>query len=150
MPYTNNSPEGSGKGSYHHVWLHDGTTIEAGNTEAVCGQVHANPATQLVRVSELERVDHEDVVSFLAADHTCGVCADVAREELGLPPRDLTEIPGVGDTKADALQAHGFETPADLRRVSQMVLSETVPEIGNALAARIKANVGNEEDVVRP
>ena len=57
---------------------------------------------------------------------------------------DLTDISGVGDAKADALRDAGFETVADLQAASQSELAE-VEGIGNALAARIKADVGGLE-----
>ncbi len=57
---------------------------------------------------------------------------------------DLTEISGVGDAKADALREAGFETVDDVRRAEQSELAEA-EGIGNALAARIKADVGGLE-----
>lgn len=54
---------------------------------------------------------------------------------------DLESISGVGETKAEALREAGLETIDDIRRASQEELAE-VDGIGNALAARIKADVG--------
>lgn len=54
----------------------------------------------------------------------------------------LTSIGGVGEEKAEALQAAGFETVDDIRAASQGQLTD-VEGIGNALAARIKAEVGD-------
>jgi len=56
----------------------------------------------------------------------------------------LTDISGIGDNKAEHLRESGFETPADVYKVSQNKLSE-VEGIGNALAARIKADINSEE-----
>ncbi|MFW6018444.1 MAG: 50S ribosomal protein L32e [Halapricum sp.] len=56
----------------------------------------------------------------------------------------LTDISGVGDAKADALREAGFETVEDVRAASQSELAET-EGVGNALAARIKADVGGLE-----
>ena len=56
----------------------------------------------------------------------------------------LTDISGVGDAKADALREAGFETVADIRAASQEELAEA-DGVGNALAARIKADVGELE-----
>lgn len=56
-------------------------------------------------------------------------------------PQELTDISGVGPAKADALQAAGFETVDDIRAATQEELAEA-DGIGNALAARIKADVG--------
>ena len=54
---------------------------------------------------------------------------------------DLTDISGVGPAKADALRDAGYDTVDDVRGASQSDLAE-VSGIGNALAARIKADVG--------
>jgi len=56
----------------------------------------------------------------------------------------LTDISGVGDAKADALREAGFETVEDVRAASQEELAEA-EGVGNALAARIKADVGELE-----
>ncbi|MFB6206725.1 MAG: 50S ribosomal protein L32e [Haloglomus sp.] len=57
---------------------------------------------------------------------------------------DLTDISGVGNAKAAALEGAGYETVDDVRRASQSDLA-AVESIGNALAARIKADVGGLE-----
>ncbi|MCY4731195.1 50S ribosomal protein L32e [Natronomonas gomsonensis] len=57
---------------------------------------------------------------------------------------ELTDISGVGPSKAEALQEVGIETVDDVREQSQEDLAE-VDGIGNALAARIKADVGGLE-----
>ena len=57
---------------------------------------------------------------------------------------ELEEISGVSETKADALREAGYETVTDVQAASQGELSE-VEGIGNALAARIKADVGGLE-----
>ena len=57
---------------------------------------------------------------------------------------ELTDISGVGDTKAEALREAGFKTVDDVRGASQSELAET-EGVGNALAARIKADVGGLE-----
>ncbi|QLD84713.1 50S ribosomal protein L32e [Natronomonas halophila] len=57
---------------------------------------------------------------------------------------ELTDISGVGPSKAEALEEAGFETVDDVREASQDELAE-VSGIGNALAARIKADVGGLE-----
>lgn len=57
---------------------------------------------------------------------------------------ELTDISGVGDAKADALQEAGFETVEDVKATEQSELAD-VEGIGNALAARIKADVGGLE-----
>jgi large subunit ribosomal protein L32e len=55
---------------------------------------------------------------------------------------DLTDISGVGPARAEDLQEAGLETVDDVRGASQEQLADVV---GNALAARIKADVGGLE-----
>ncbi|WP_136716374.1 50S ribosomal protein L32e [Halorientalis salina] len=57
---------------------------------------------------------------------------------------DLTDISGVGDSKAEALREAGYDTVDDVRGASQDDLAN-VDGVGNALAARIKADVGGLE-----
>jgi len=57
---------------------------------------------------------------------------------------ELEEISGVGPSKADALREAGYETVEDVKAASQSELS-AVDGVGNALAARIKADVGGLE-----
>jgi len=57
---------------------------------------------------------------------------------------ELTDISGVGDAKAEALREAGFETVEDVRLADQSELAEA-DGVGNALAARIKADVGGLE-----
>ncbi len=54
---------------------------------------------------------------------------------------ELEDISGVGAAKADAMREAGYETIDDVRGASQDELAE-ISGIGNALAARIKADVG--------
>ncbi|AGN01126.1 methyl-accepting chemotaxis sensory transducer [Salinarchaeum sp. Harcht-Bsk1] len=55
----------------------------------------------------------------------------------------LTDVSGVGDAKAEALRAAGYETVADLRAATQAQLAQ-VEGIGDALAVEIKEAVGHE------
>lgn len=59
-------------------------------------------------------------------------------------PEEITDIDGVGESKAEALSEAGFETVEDLRKASQERIAET-EGVGKALAARIKADVGGLE-----
>jgi large subunit ribosomal protein L32e len=59
-------------------------------------------------------------------------------------PQDLEDVSGVGPSKADALREAGYETVEDVKAASQAELAE-VEGVGNALAARIKADVGGLE-----
>jgi hypothetical protein len=66
------------------------------------------------------------------------------------PHSELMDVSGVGEEKAKALYGAGYKTRSDLQKASQSELSD-VDTIGNALAARIKADVGgfkSAEEVV--
>ena len=54
---------------------------------------------------------------------------------------ELEDISGVGPSKAEALREAGYESVEDVKAASQADLAE-VSGVGNALAARIKADVG--------
>lgn len=69
---------------------------------------------------------------------------DAASEEDEPEARELIDISGVGAAKAEALEDAGFETIEDVQRAEQSDLAD-VEGIGNALAARIKADVGGLE-----
>jgi large subunit ribosomal protein L32e len=70
--------------------------------------------------------------------------ADNDDEEVEDEIEELTDISGVGESKADALAEAGYETVDDIRVASQDDLAE-VDGVGMALAARIKADVGDLE-----
>jgi large subunit ribosomal protein L32e len=65
-------------------------------------------------------------------------------------PEELEDVAGVGPAKAESLREAGYESVEDLQAASQAELGE-VSGVGNALAARIKAEVGglevSEDDV---
>ncbi|MFB6155638.1 MAG: 50S ribosomal protein L32e [Haloferacaceae archaeon] len=58
--------------------------------------------------------------------------------------QELEDISGVGPSKAEALREAGYESVEDVQAASQAELAE-VDGVGNALAARIKADVGGLE-----
>ena len=68
----------------------------------------------------------------------------MSNEETDDEYEELTDISGVGDSKAESLREAGVETVDDIRERSQSELAD-IDAIGNALAARIKADVGDLE-----
>ena len=58
--------------------------------------------------------------------------------------QEIEDIGGVGPSKAEALRDAGYESIEDLKAASQSELAD-IDGIGNALAARIKADVGGLE-----
>ena len=76
----------------------------------------------------------------------------MADDELDPQDEDLTQISGIGDKKAESLRAAGYETIGDLTGASQDDLA-AVDGVGTALAARIKADIGDievDEEAVEP
>ncbi|NIC00093.1 50S ribosomal protein L32e [Halobacterium sp. R2-5] len=65
-------------------------------------------------------------------------------EENNDTPETLEDISGVGPSKAEALEEAGYESVEDVQAASQNELAD-VDGVGNALAARIKADVGGLE-----
>ncbi len=59
-------------------------------------------------------------------------------------PQELEDISGVGASKAESLRDAGFESIEDVKEASQDDLAGA-DGVGNALAARIKADVGDLE-----
>jgi large subunit ribosomal protein L32e len=59
-------------------------------------------------------------------------------------PETIEDISGVGPSKAETLAEAGYDSVEDLKAASQSELAE-VDGVGNALAARIKADVGGLE-----
>jgi large subunit ribosomal protein L32e len=57
---------------------------------------------------------------------------------------EVEDIGGVGPSKAEALTDAGYESVEDLKAASQSELAD-IEGVGNALAARIKADVGGLE-----
>jgi large subunit ribosomal protein L32e len=98
-----------------------------------------------------ELTEAEGISENLAADIVARVSGvdEVADEDEEIvvdddEPGDLEDISGVGPSKADALREAGYESVEDVKAASQSELAD-VEGIGNALAARIKADVGGLE-----
>jgi DNA polymerase/3'-5' exonuclease PolX len=64
-------------------------------------------------------------------------------------PESLTQISGVGANKARVLERNDYTNIHDLRKATQDELAQ-IEGIGNALAARIKADAGNIETTPDP
>ncbi len=94
-------------------------------------------------VGDLE-VEEEAEADVEEADEDAGGAAAAADEAEADEERDLEDVSGVGASKAESLRETGFESVADLRTATQEDLAD-VDGIGNALAARIKADVGDLE-----
>ena len=91
-------------------------------------------------VAETEDVDAADETEDVDAADEAGATEADGDESL----QSLEDISGVGPSKADALREAGYESIDDVKAASQAELSD-VDGVGNALAARIKADVGGLE-----
>jgi len=99
---------------------------------------------------EAEAVDEEDGEPVDETDGADG--ADGGQESDGSDDddgeettvEDLTDISGVGEAKAETLREAGYATVGDVRDADQDDLAD-VDGVGMALAARIKADVGDVE-----
>ena len=99
-------------------------------------------------VDEVE-IDAEDDERVVTGDEDGSETADASEatetdEEAAAEEMALIDVSGVGEAKADALREAGYEHVPALVNASQSDLAE-VEGIGNALAARIKADVGSLE-----
>ena len=97
----------------------------------------ADETEQDVEAEATEEVDAEETEAAEVEETD-------AETETETEEMDLTDISGVGNAKAAALEGAGFETVDDVRRADQSDLAD-VEGVGNALAARIKADVGGLE-----
>ncbi len=97
---------------------------------------------------DVESADADETESGTVTDEADEAEPDAEPEAESDEPvaeyEELTDISGVGEAKADALRAGGYETVEQVRAASQDDLAE-VEGIGMALAARIKADVGGLE-----
>ncbi|MFC7059773.1 50S ribosomal protein L32e [Halovenus salina] len=98
--------------------------------------------------AETDEVEVSDDVEAEIGEDDAGDEAEAADDEADEADDDeiegLTDISGVGDSKAEALREAGYDTVAKVKGASQDELAD-VDGIGMALAARIKADIGDLE-----
>lgn len=99
---------------------------------------------QLRRLREREMEWEEEEEAETEAEEHETEAEEPEEEEEVQAPEKLTDIDGVYETKTEALRDEGYETVEDLREATQDEIAET-EGIGEALAARIKADVGDVE-----
>jgi len=109
------------------------------DVEVVVLQEDYDPRAQK---EEEEEEEQEAEEAAEEADEAEGTEPD--EEEAKEGPETLTDVEGIGDSKAGDLRDAGYESVEDLREATQDDISD-VDGIGNALAARIKADVGGIE-----
>ncbi len=82
-----------------------------------------------------------DSESGVDTDDDADDAAEAAEDVIEVDYEAIDEISGVGEAKAEALREAGYESVEDVQAASQSELAD-VESVGNALAARIKADVG--------
>ncbi|MEF8827654.1 MAG: 50S ribosomal protein L32e [Haloarcula sp.] len=99
--------------------------------------------TDEIEVSDDVEADVEELTPESEGDEAAAEATTEAEED---EPEitELTDISGVGDGKAETLREAGYETVDDVIGASQEDLAN-VDSVGMALAARIKADVGDLE-----
>ena len=111
----------------------------AARIKADVGDVEVADEAEETEEAEADDAEADEAETEAEADETDADEAAVEEDD-----RDLADISGVGSSKAESLQDAGYESVADLQEASQEDLAG-VEGIGNALAARIKADVGGLE-----
>ena len=74
----------------------------------------------------------------MSGDERGGAGGRPFRTDGGQGPETLTDLTGIGSSRAEKLRDAGFETVADLRAASQAELAEV---LGSSLAGRVKSQV---------
>ena len=109
------------------------------------GEIEEADVDAEVAEAEEEDVDAEDAEAEDVETEEADVDAEEAEtEDAEEGPETLEDISGVGASKAEALREAGYESVTDVKEASQDELAE-VDGVGMALAARIKADVGDLE-----
>ncbi|MFB6087216.1 MAG: 50S ribosomal protein L32e [Haloarculaceae archaeon] len=99
-------------------------------------------ATDVEETEPVEDVEEREAEAESDADAGESAEEDATDAEAEDEYEDLTDISGVGPARAEDLREAGLETVDEVRGASQ---SEVADVVGNALAARIKADVGGLE-----
>jgi large subunit ribosomal protein L32e len=120
--------------------LRSASREELADVDGVSKALAARIAGQLGTVEVDEEVDDADA-EVEETEAEAEETADAAEDE---DDEDLESISGVGPAKAEALREAGYRTVTDLKAASQSELAG-VENVGQALAARIKADVGGLE-----
>jgi large subunit ribosomal protein L32e len=127
------------------------STALAARIEADVGEVEVDEDVEAEEVEdEAEEAETEATAEDEADDESDAAGEDDEEEPDGAEDdeepevEDLTDISGVGDAKAETLREAGYGTVEDVRAASQDDLAD-VDGVGMALAARIKADVGDLE-----
>ena len=127
----------------HEASVEDLTGVE-GISDALAARIKADlddiDTEEAAKVSEeVDAEDDADESEAEASDPDTDTDAGDGDEY-----EELTDISGVGESKAEALREAGYEEVEAVKAASQSELAD-VEGIGNALAARIKASVGGLE-----
>jgi large subunit ribosomal protein L32e len=116
-----------------------------GVSKALAARIAGQLGTAEVAEDVEAEVEDDDTTTAAAAADEAGESEVEADDEAEAEDdEDLEAIGGVGPAKAEALREAGYRTVTDLKAASQSELA-AVENVGQALAARIKADVGGLE-----
>jgi large subunit ribosomal protein L32e len=129
----------------------DDLTAVEGVGNALAARIKADVgAVEVDEEPEAEVTDETDETEAADTADAETDTADAADEvEESALPESIDEISGVGEAKADAIREAGYESVEAVQGASQSELAE-IESVGNALAARIKADVGGLEVAEEP
>jgi len=117
----------------------------AARIKADVGEVDVTDDAEADVEDDADEDDESEAADGVAEDGDSSPADDATVEDDAVEVddyEDLTDISGVGPARSDDLVEAGYETVDDVRGASQDELADVV---GNALAARIKADVGGLE-----
>ena len=83
----------------------------------------------------------------MSGDERGGADGRPLRTDGGQGPENLTDLTGIGSSRAEKLRDAGFETVADLRAASQAELAEV---LGSGLAGRVTSQVKDDTPAEKP
>jgi large subunit ribosomal protein L32e len=117
----------------------------AARIEADVGAVAVDEEPEAEVTDETDEAEAADT----AVDETAAPDAAADEADESALPESIDEISGVGEATADAVREAGYESVEAVQGASQSELAE-IEGVGNALAARIKADVGGLEVAEEP
>jgi Ribosomal protein L32E len=120
------------------------STALAARVKADVGDIEVDEDVEAAEETETETETDAGEGTATAEDAVPEVTGDEREVETESGPESLTDISGVSEETAETLRAAGYETVDDIRGADQDDLAD-VDGVGMALAARVKADVGDIE-----
>lgn len=134
----------------------DDVVVESRNGTYTLAEFHSVEPDLIGEYEARFSDEHDTLANFWLEDEEVGerdrvILVFIGEDEYAYPATkvelpSITEVSGVGSTNAKILKNGGYRNWVDLMQADQSDLS-SVDSVGNALAARIKAEVGSIGDV---